>query len=160
MLTIRQLEELPPAKREELAGVMACDEEVGRFDEFVAFLETDFASLDPARRVYLVAECEGRIVGFLRLWHSPHVDEWFNDGMVVDPAHRRRGIGRRLLREALRVAGRMGAASLVAQIRRGNPASIRLHESAGFLRETTNYVNSHGQPRSGVGWQYRIRLGP
>lgn len=159
-MIIRQLEELPPAKREELAGVMACDEEVGRFDEFVEFLQKDFASLDPARRAYLVAEDDGAIVGFLRLWHSPHVDEWFNDGMVVHPAQRRRGIGRRLLQEALRLAGRMGAHSLVAQILRSNLASIRLHEAAGFRQETTDYINSYGDPRNGVGWQYRIRLAP
>ena len=158
MQTLKHLVGPSAGQRRQLARVMACDEDAGRYDEFVAFLREDFASLDPLRRAYIVAEEEGRIVGFIRLWHSPHVDEWFIDGMVVSPAHRRRGIGRRLLQEALRLAVRMGASPVIAQIRNDNIASVRLHEATGFRRESAEYLNSYGQPRSGWGWQYRLIL--
>ncbi len=158
MIAFRRIVELTAPKREELAAVMASDGDESRYDEFISWLKKDFVSLDHSRRAYIVAESEGTIVGFIRLWHSPHVDEWFNDGMVVSPAFRRQGIGRCLLQQALQLAIRMGAFSVIAQIGKDNIASIRLHEKAGFLPETTEYLNSYGQSRSGVGRQYRLRL--
>ena len=158
MLIFKRPMELPRHKCTELAAVMACDGDESRYDEFLSWLEKDFSSLDHSRRAYIVAESGGVIVGFIRLWHSPHVDKWFNDGMVVSPAFRRQGIGRGLLQQALQAAARMGASSVIAQIGKDNIASIRFHEKAGFLPETMEYLNSYGQPRSGVGRQYRIQL--
>lgn len=158
VLSFKRLRELPRHKRSELATVMACDGDESRYDEFLSCLEKDFASLDHNRRVYIVAESDGVIVGFIRLWHSPHVDEWFNDGMVVSPAFRRQGIGRGLLQQSLQLATRMGASSVIAQIRKDNIASRRFHKKAGFLPEITEYLNSYGDPRTGVGWQYRVHL--
>ena len=158
MMAFRRIKELPRHKREELAAVMDTYEDESRYDEFVSWLEKDFASLDHDRKVYIVAESSDVIVGFIRLWHSPDVDEWFNDGMVVSPAFRRQGIGRGLLQQALQLASLMGAASVIAQIGKDNIASIQLHEKAGVLPETTEYLNSYGHARTGVGWQYRLRL--
>ena len=158
MITYRRLADCSAAKRAELAAVMAVDGDENRYGEFVSFLEEEFRTIDPARRAYVVAEDGGVIVGFIRLWHSPHIDEWINDGMVVAPARRREGIGQALVRAALALAGQMGARSVLAHIGNDNAASIRLHEKAGFVKETTHYRNSYGQWREGGGWQYRVAV--
>lgn len=143
----------------QLAAIMASvDGDEERYDEFLAFLNEEFSNYYPLVRFYVVAEYEGIIVGLVRIWHSPHIDEWVNDGIVVLPTYRRHGIGSALLTEALRMAAERGADSMIAHIRNENVASMRLHERLGFKRETTCYRNSHGYDRSGFGWQYRIKL--
>ncbi|KKM14410.1 hypothetical protein LCGC14_1706430 [marine sediment metagenome] len=158
MIAFRRIKRLPPPKREQLACVMACDGEESRYGEFLSWLEEDFVALDHSRRAYIVAECDGVIVGFVRVWHSPHVKAWFNDGMVVAPAFRRQGIGRDLLARALQLAERMGARSLISQIRKSNTASIRLHENAGFVPDVTDGPDPYGSPRPAARRQYRIRV--
>jgi RimJ/RimL family protein N-acetyltransferase len=156
-VTYRRLMELPIVKRRELAAVMANDGEESRYGEFLSWLEADFARLDPAARAYLVAEKGGVIVGFMRLWHSPHIGEWLNDGMVVALACRRRGIGRQLLGLLLDLAWEMGAQSVIAHISDKNTASIRLHKRAGFRREQVqSFPNSYGTPSTPGRGQYRI----
>ena len=154
----RQVSSLSTDGVRQLAAVMATDGEEARFDEFVAWLGEEFAGLDHERRFYTVAEDRGRIIGFVRLWHSPHIDEWVIDGIVVAPSHRRRGIGRALLGEALALARRRSAPSVVAHIGHHNAPSVALHQQAGFRPETSDYLNSLGQPRSGIGSQYRLDL--
>jgi len=149
---------LPRSKIHELADVMACDDEAPRYDEFVAWLKEEFASLDHQRRMYVIAEERGLAVGFVRLWHSPHIEEWIIDGIVVTPSHRRRGVGAGLLSRALHLAQQSGAASVVAHARADRVAAIALYEKAGFERETTTYLNSYGEPRSGTGWQLRLEF--
>jgi RimJ/RimL family protein N-acetyltransferase len=158
MITYRRLMELPCPKRGDLAAVMACDGEESRYEEFLAWLAKDFAGMDHSTRAYIVAEDDGAIVGFARLWRSPHIDEWLNDGMVVAPAYRRRGIGRLLLGHLLDLAWKLGAGSVIAHVSEGNAPSIRLHEKAGFRREPLlSFKNSYGT-QHGPGWggQYRI----
>ena len=154
----RRLRDLSPAKRRQLAAVMACDGEEHRYEEFMSWLEVDFATLDHRNRAYIVAEIEDVIVGFVRLWHSPHIDEWVIDGIVVTPSRRRAGVGYRLLLKALALAQTSGAPSVVAHVRKDNIPSIIIYERAGFQRETTDYLNSYGQRRTGRGWQYRLQL--
>lgn len=155
-VTYRRVLHLCPRKLRQLAGVMACDGEEHRLEEFVEYLAEEFASLDHERRMYIVAEEGDAVIGFARLWHSPHIDEWVIDGLVVGPSQRRRGIGGHLLGHAVQLAGECGAGSVIAHILADNAASGRLHEKAGFMREAQQYRNSYGQDRSSVGWQYRM----
>ena len=141
----------------ELARLMAC-EDPDRREDLLASVSEDLASLDPQRRVYIVIARGGALAGFIRLWHSPHVGRWLNDGMVVDPRHRRAGLGLALLNRALDEARARGAADLIAHISKVNVASIALHERASFIRGADQYVNSYGYRRSGVGWEYQLAL--
>jgi len=59
-ITYRRLYECPPVKREQLASVMACYEDEDRYEEFLAWLAEEFASLDHARRAYLVLKQANR----------------------------------------------------------------------------------------------------
>ena len=135
---------------------MACDGEEHRRDEFVSWLAEEFATLDHQRRAYFVAEADGVVVGFVRLWHSPHIGEWVIDGIVVSPSHRRRGVAFGLLSRALDLAAESGAASVVVHVLNDNAPAMALYDKVGFRRETTDYRNSYGQRRQGRGWQCRI----
>jgi L-amino acid N-acyltransferase YncA len=79
-------------------------------------------------------------VGLVRGWAS--LSPWSDRAaygttaelsVYVDEAHRGRGIGAALVRELVERARRLGYHTIVSRITAGNPASIRLHERAGFV---------------------------
>jgi 8-oxo-dGTP diphosphatase len=82
----------------------------------------------------LVAVCEGKIVGFLVLSFVPALTglrAWLDD-MAVDPEHRRRGIGRALVEEAIKWASQRGATHLFLDTSRGNPDAREFYHACGF----------------------------
>jgi ribosomal-protein-alanine N-acetyltransferase len=54
--------------------------------------------------------------------------------VAVDPAWRRRGLARFLLRVAFRRAAAAGARTALLEVRAGNREALRLYESLGFAR--------------------------
>jgi L-amino acid N-acyltransferase len=90
-----------------------------------------------SRRRYpvLVAEEGGAVAGWGRLqpW-SPRAAyaRTAEDSVYVREDARGRGIGKALLAALLDRARGAGIAVVVARIAEGNPASLRLHEAAGF----------------------------
>ena len=70
-----------------------------------------------------------RILGFLIAHHL--APEWELENLVVAPAARRRGIGKRLL-EALLAAARETNNSVFLEVRESNTAARALYENAGF----------------------------
>ncbi len=52
--------------------------------------------------------------------------------LAVDPAHRRRGVGRRLLAHALTALGRAGARVVFLEVRESNRAARALYARVGF----------------------------
>lgn len=99
--------------------------------------ETDLA---PPRRC-LVAE-ESQIVGAL-LASCPVPEEAEILDLAVDPAHRQRGIGSRLLKAFL--AGRRGRVFL--EVRPSNVAARRLYEHFGFteISRRAHYYRSSSE---------------
>ncbi|MFC9999832.1 GNAT family N-acetyltransferase [Nocardia sp. NPDC127526] len=87
-------------------------------------------------RDYLVAELDGRVVGYLRLVQpipvpsAAHVRQI--QGLVVDESVRGRGIGRALLERALAETRLQGATRLTLRVLATNPAARRLYEDMGF----------------------------
>ena len=84
-----------------------------------------------------VAEIDGRIVGRLSLARdthpaSAHVADL---GLMVAESHRRRGIGRALLRHAVEWAEEAGIEKLELHVFPHNEPAIRLYEEFGFERE-------------------------
>jgi RimJ/RimL family protein N-acetyltransferase len=84
-----------------------------------------------------VAETEGRVVGRLSLARDPHpASRHVADlGLMVAAAHRGRGIGKRLLEEAVTWSGRSGITKLELHVFPWNEAALGLYESFGFERE-------------------------
>ncbi len=83
----------------------------------------------------LVAELDGGVVGFAYLsLYRPKVGYRFTreNTVYVEPGHRGRGVGRRLLEALHEEARRAGVHAVIAVIEAENAISIRLHERLGF----------------------------
>lgn len=139
-LTIRM------ACREDLpsTAALAAQREGGDLAEWAAIHSRQF---DDDKRVLLVAIHHGEVIGYAWLaWLTPVAhggrnapDGWYLSGVVVAPAHRRRGIGRRLTQARIDwVLEREPAAHYVVSA--SNPASRTLHAELGFVEVTDDFV--------------------
>jgi RimJ/RimL family protein N-acetyltransferase len=97
-----------------------------------------------------VAEAEAGIVGRLSVGRDPHpASRHVADlGLMVAATHRRRGIGKALLDQAVQWAKDVGVRKLELHVFPHNGAAIALYEAAGFERE--GYRRSHY--RRGAGY--------
>lgn len=93
----------------------------------------------PADRVVLVAERDGRVLGFVslhphdRIPSASHVLEL--NGLAVDPATRRAGVARALVTAALDEACRRGARRVTLRVLAPNAPARGLYASCGFVVE-------------------------
>lgn len=78
----------------------------------------------------LVAERSGRVAGYAALWVG--ADEAELADLAVAPEHRRRGVGRTLLRACLGEAAARGASEVFLQVRESNGPARSLYREAGF----------------------------
>jgi len=79
----------------------------------------------------VLAECDGRIVGYVLYWILPGALDVHNIAVHVD--FRRRGIGRVLLDRVIDEARRQSAARVTLEVRRSNLTAQKLYESVGFV---------------------------
>lgn len=94
-----------------------------------------FALHDRARYPVLVAEIDGAVAGWARLYPwspRPAYARTAENAVYVDPSFRGRGIGKALLRRLIEHCPAVGIAVLVARVGDSNAASVALHESVGF----------------------------
>ncbi len=90
-------------------------------------------------RDVIVAVVDGEVAGYVRLGRatplaaSDHV--LMINGLAVDPAQQRRGVGRALLDAAVAEARGRGVRRLTLRVLAHNEAAQRLYESAGFVVE-------------------------
>ena len=77
-----------------------------------------------------VAEEDGQVLGYMVF--SSVLDEGSVDNIAVAPAARRRGIGARLLTDALEKARAAGLAVINLEVRASNAPAIALYEKNGF----------------------------
>jgi ribosomal protein S18 acetylase RimI-like enzyme len=88
----------------------------------------------PEEQVVKKAELDGRHAGYL--WVGPAQRSpgiaWVND-VEVAPELRGRGLGRRLMVEAERVAAEMGYQRIGLNVMGGNTVAIRLYDSLGYV---------------------------
>lgn len=77
--------------------------------------------------------CEGEdVLGYVCLSHV--LDEGSIDTIAVSPAHRRKGLGQKLLDAAETRAKELGLAFIHLEVRAGNEAAIALYERNDFAR--------------------------
>lgn len=106
---------------------------------------------DAPERLVLIAESSSKtltedttseVVGFLVARHiSP---EWELENIVVAPAARRKGLGKRLLEALLTMARKTNSTSVFLEVRESNVAARGLYERLGFRQtgcRTAYYVN-------------------
>jgi ribosomal-protein-alanine N-acetyltransferase len=84
---------------------------------------------NPASRNWVV-EADGRVIAMLVLWLI--VDEAHIATIATHPDFRRRGIGERLLVEALISARKEGARRAFLEVRAGNAAAQAMYRKYGF----------------------------
>jgi phosphinothricin acetyltransferase len=94
-----------------------------------------FEAHNPKRRPILVHEENGEVVAwvsFEEFYGRPAYDNTAEISIYVDPAFCSKGLGSRLLKEALSISRSLGIKKLVAYIFSHNEPSIRLFEKYGF----------------------------
>jgi RimJ/RimL family protein N-acetyltransferase len=98
-----------------------------------------------AHAAVFVAEAPEGIVGRLSVARDPHpASRHVADlGLMVDAAHRRRGIGQALLESAVTWAQAAGVRKLELHVFPHNAPAIALYEKFGFVRE--GYRRNHYQ---------------
>jgi len=85
---------------------------------------------------------DGQLSGYVVGWHV--MDEAELANLAVEPAARRRGVGRLLLDHMIDDAAGRGAARLFLEVRESNDAARRLYASRGFeeVGRRTKYYRS------------------
>lgn len=99
--------------------------------------------VDCARSV--LAELEGRIVGYVLFWLLPDTVDIHN--IAVHPDFRRRGIGWRLLEQVVIAARRHSAVRVTLDVRRSNIAAQKLYRLFGFksMGLRSGYYSDNGE---------------
>ena len=82
--------------------------------------------------IFLVALLEGQIAAYGGVWLV--IDEAHVTTVTVAEAHRRQGIGARLVCELLRRAKEAGMVCSTLEVRASNEAAIALYEKLGFVQ--------------------------
>jgi putative acetyltransferase len=129
------------------AALVALAEAVGR-EEGRWILTTEWRSIGDERRylktvhrhpdaAVFVAEEDGTVVARLSLSRDPHpASRHVADlGLMVATSHRRRGVGKKLLEEAVAWARMSEISKLELHVFPWNEPALRLYESFGFERE-------------------------
>lgn len=80
--------------------------------------------------IYLVAELQGKIVGYIGIWKV--LDEGDITNVAVGEDSRNMGIGQSLISKAIRIAREEGIKDLTLEVRKSNKAAIFLYEKNGF----------------------------
>ena len=137
-----------PAAPADAPALVALAEEVGREEGRWILATETWRSVSDERRylrtvqrhpdaAVFVAEDEGRIAARLSLSRDPHPASGHvaDLGLMVGERHRRRGIGRLLLEEAVNWSRVSGIRKLELHVFPWNEPAIALYESFGFERE-------------------------
>ncbi len=100
------------------------------------------SQLPDGQHVFIVAEEGGQVLGYVGMMFV--LDEGYIANVAVDPAARRRGIGRALIAELLKRAKALDLSFVTLEVRQSNAPAIALYAGFGFapvgLRK--NYYDS------------------
>lgn len=87
-------------------------------------------ALNLGNTIFLVAEEEGKIIGYIGMYLS--LDEGEITNVAVAVTERQRGVGGLLLTEMKKEAERRSVARIVLEVRVSNDSAVRLYERSGF----------------------------
>lgn len=85
---------------------------------------------DQNQRVVVKALLDGQVVGYAALWII--VDEGHITRIAVHPQHRRKGVGKELVRALMQHGTEGGCVGFTLEVREGNRAARAMYESLGF----------------------------
>jgi len=98
------------------------------------------------------AESTDRVVGFIAT--RPNRSALEISGLAVEPAHRRTGIGRALVRAAVRSARKRGFSTVELHVSTGNAEALALYASERFreAQRVAAYYSAPGFADGGDAW--------
>ena len=82
------------------------------------------------RTYYLLALDDGKVIGYAGTWILD--DEAQITNVAVEPGHRRKGVGAKLMEALIREAKKRGATRMTLEVRPSNAAALALYEKFGF----------------------------
>ena len=123
-----------PAAAEHFAEFVRLRAELG-VDDPVPTLETWLAAVAPHA---FVLELDGALVAYG--WGQPLGRDGYVRHVVVDPAHRGRGFGKRVMAEHARRLRAAGCTHWRLNVLRGNDVAIGLYRALGFEHEYSTWV--------------------
>jgi len=89
--------------------------------------------------VVLVAELNGAVIGFIDFYVLPSIYEKWNEATInnffVQRSHQNKGVGSRLLKEAVKRADEMGLGEFSVGTEKDNQRAINLYKKHGFVKE-------------------------
>ena len=140
--------EIRPARPEDAGALVALGSAVGREPEAWLLSSDRWRSVGDERRylralkrhpdaAVFVADDDGAIVGRLSVARDPHVASRHvaDLGLIVAASHRRRGLGRALLEQAVAWARASGVTKLELHVFPWNEPALALYDAFGFERE-------------------------
>jgi RimJ/RimL family protein N-acetyltransferase len=135
---------------EQLSQVLAYSEPEN-FKSYLEFWEKWFSDKIPGEKLTIIAEEQNAVVGVTRFWKTPYCDnKWLIEGLEVIAPERRKGIGKSIVMEGIRILRNMTDEPIYAHISNDNTASIKLHEGVGFKKISSGSITSYGGFRSHV----------
>ncbi len=90
----------------------------------------EFEIKENLKAIYLVADYNGKIIGYAGIWVI--LDEGHITNIAVHPDFRNRGLGTRLLSELIELSERRGAKRHTLEVRVSNHTAISLYNKFGF----------------------------
>ena len=108
----------------------------------------------PKSAQYLAAELEGQLIAYAGIFYVADVADIHTLTVVVD--HRRKGIGRELLKRLIDWARVKKAQAIMLEMRLGNDAARPLYESFGFI-EISKRENYYGPGLTAVVMRKELR---
>jgi len=127
-----------------------------RFEALVAGIVAGFINaFDPQRERCWIAECKGKRLGAVFLVKKSG-DQAQLRLLLVEPAARGLGLGKRLVRECVRFARRCGYRKLVLWTQSELAAARGIYERAGFRLVSTEPHKSFGKSLTGEYWELQL----
>lgn len=90
-------------------------------------------NLNRSDAVYVVARDGDKVLGYCGAYVI--LNEADINQVAVEPLHRKKGIGGKMLAALLDKLGKAGADAVTLEVRKSNEAAIALYESMGFVTE-------------------------
>lgn len=90
-------------------------------------------NLNRSDAVYVVARDGEKVLGYCGAYVI--LNEADINQVAVEPLHRKKGIGGKMLAALLDKLGKAGADAVTLEVRKSNEAAIALYESMGFVTE-------------------------
>ena len=134
--------EIRPARPEDREAVLAFSAHTWEWGDYIEYVWDEWLH-DPPGMLF-VATSDGQPVGVAHMRMLTKTEAWL-EGMRVDPAFRRQGIGSALYDAQLAEAKRRGATTARLITESTNTAAIRILEQT-FMRQVGAYVPMHALP--------------